>query len=191
MNRLNFAGIGMTSQRTRDRLVHRLIEQGVQNILQLKKDIPIKMVLEEGSIESPQYARPLRLHVANYKFRPNNMEDFEVPVRNIQALYNPTNSFYGRGFVQVDAGWKIRREVIHDSSQFHLGLLRHMMKGVFIDRCSGEVAGGSWGKTLVLVTVCREYHPNYTQTPPTIIQTVNPDEDPEVPQNSPTITQAG
>ncbi len=50
MSKLNLAGIGMTSQRTRDRLIHRLIEQGIQNIdvLEVMRTTPRHIFLDEA-----------------------------------------------------------------------------------------------------------------------------------------------
>ena len=50
MNELNLAGIGMTSQRTRDRLVKRLSEQGVSNqqVLDVMRTIPRHIFLDEA-----------------------------------------------------------------------------------------------------------------------------------------------
>jgi protein-L-isoaspartate(D-aspartate) O-methyltransferase len=50
MSKLNLAGIGMTSQRTRDRLVQRLIEQGIQNIdvLEVMRTTPRHIFLDEA-----------------------------------------------------------------------------------------------------------------------------------------------
>ena len=50
MSKLNLAGIGMTSQRTRDRLVQRLIDQGIQNIdvLEVMRTTPRHIFLDEA-----------------------------------------------------------------------------------------------------------------------------------------------
>ena len=50
MKKLNFAGIGMTSQRTRDRLVQRLFEQGIKNIdvLEIMRTTPRHIFLDEA-----------------------------------------------------------------------------------------------------------------------------------------------
>lgn len=50
MNRLNLEGVGMTSQRTRDRLIHRLIEQGVSNlaVLDVISNTPRHLFLDEA-----------------------------------------------------------------------------------------------------------------------------------------------
>ena len=50
MNHLNLAGIGMTSQRTRDRLIQRLQEQGVTNhaVLEVIRSTPRHIFLDEA-----------------------------------------------------------------------------------------------------------------------------------------------
>ena len=50
MSTLNLAGIGMTSQRTRDRLVTRLIEQGIESIqiLDVMRTTPRHLFLDEA-----------------------------------------------------------------------------------------------------------------------------------------------
>ena len=50
MSKLNLAGIGMTSQRTRDRLVQRLREQGVSNrqVLDVMRTTPRHIFLDEA-----------------------------------------------------------------------------------------------------------------------------------------------
>lgn len=50
MSELNLAGIGMTSQRTRDRLIHRLQEQGIvsQTVLQTIARTPRHIFLDEA-----------------------------------------------------------------------------------------------------------------------------------------------
>lgn len=50
MNKLNLAGIGMTSQRTRDRLVQRLCEQGISNmeVLEVMRTTPRHIFLDEA-----------------------------------------------------------------------------------------------------------------------------------------------
>ena len=50
MTKLNLAGIGMTSQRTRDRLVQRLCEQGVSNfeVLEVMRTTPRHIFLDEA-----------------------------------------------------------------------------------------------------------------------------------------------
>ena len=50
MTKLNFAGIGMTSQRTRDRLVQRLHEQGITNkdVLDVMRVTPRHIFLDEA-----------------------------------------------------------------------------------------------------------------------------------------------
>lgn len=50
MSKLNLAGIGMTSQRTRDRLVQRLMEQGISNIdvLEVMRTTPRHIFLDEA-----------------------------------------------------------------------------------------------------------------------------------------------
>ena len=50
MTELNLAGIGMTSQRTRDRLIHRLKEQGIKNldVLQTMAKTPRHIFLDEA-----------------------------------------------------------------------------------------------------------------------------------------------
>lgn len=50
MNRLNLEGVGMTSQRTRDRLIQRLIEQGVSNsaVLDVISNTPRHLFLDEA-----------------------------------------------------------------------------------------------------------------------------------------------
>lgn len=50
MNKLNLAGIGMTSQRTRDRLVQRLFDQGIKNIevLEVMRTTPRHIFLDEA-----------------------------------------------------------------------------------------------------------------------------------------------
>lgn len=50
MTKLNLAGIGMTSQRTRDRLVQRLFEQGIKNIdvLEVMRTTPRHIFLDEA-----------------------------------------------------------------------------------------------------------------------------------------------
>lgn len=50
MNRLNLQGVGMTSQRTRDRLVQRLLDQGVSNqaVLDVMSNTPRHIFLDEA-----------------------------------------------------------------------------------------------------------------------------------------------
>jgi len=50
MNRANFNGIGMTSQRTRERLIQRLVEQGVgdQSVLEVIRLTPRHLFLDEA-----------------------------------------------------------------------------------------------------------------------------------------------
>ncbi len=50
MSKLNLAGIGMTSQRTRDRLVQRLKEQGIENhdVLAVMRSTPRHIFLDEA-----------------------------------------------------------------------------------------------------------------------------------------------
>lgn len=50
MNNVNLAGIGMTSQRTRERLIGRLIEQGINNwaVLDVIRSTPRHIFLEEA-----------------------------------------------------------------------------------------------------------------------------------------------
>ena len=50
MSKLNLAGIGMTSQRTRDRLVQRLFDQGIKNIdvLDVMRTTPRHIFLDEA-----------------------------------------------------------------------------------------------------------------------------------------------
>ena len=50
MIKLNLAGIGMTSQRTRDRLVQRLVEQGIesQDVLDVMRTTPRHIFLDEA-----------------------------------------------------------------------------------------------------------------------------------------------
>jgi protein-L-isoaspartate(D-aspartate) O-methyltransferase len=50
LNKLNLAGIGMTSQRSRDRMVERLIEQGIKNyeVLDVMRHTPRHIFLDEA-----------------------------------------------------------------------------------------------------------------------------------------------
>lgn len=50
MNRLNLEGIGMTSQRTRDRLIQRLLDQGISNlaVLDVLANTPRHLFLDEA-----------------------------------------------------------------------------------------------------------------------------------------------
>ncbi|MCP3907449.1 MAG: protein-L-isoaspartate(D-aspartate) O-methyltransferase [Oceanicoccus sp.] len=50
MSKLNFSGIGMTSQRTRDRLVQRLCDQGITNyeVLDVMRTTPRHLFLDEA-----------------------------------------------------------------------------------------------------------------------------------------------
>ncbi len=50
MNRANFNGIGMTSQRTRERLIQRLVEQGIgdQSVLEVIRLTPRHLFLDEA-----------------------------------------------------------------------------------------------------------------------------------------------
>lgn len=50
MNKLNLTGIGMTSQRTRDRLIQRLSEKGVRNseVLEVMRTTPRHIFLDEA-----------------------------------------------------------------------------------------------------------------------------------------------
>lgn len=50
MTKLNIDGIGMTSQRTRDRLVERLLDQGIKNfkVLDVMRTIPRHIFLDEA-----------------------------------------------------------------------------------------------------------------------------------------------
>ena len=50
MNGLDVKGIGMTSQRTRERLVQRLREQGVEDVsvLEVMRSTPRHMFVDEG-----------------------------------------------------------------------------------------------------------------------------------------------
>lgn len=50
MNNLQLQGVGMTSQRTRDRLIQRLVDQGVSNedVLKIMGDIPRHLFLDEA-----------------------------------------------------------------------------------------------------------------------------------------------
>ena len=50
MNRLQFEGVGMTSQRTRERLVQRLMDQGVSNldVLDVMRNTPRHIFLDEA-----------------------------------------------------------------------------------------------------------------------------------------------
>lgn len=50
MTRLDFAGIGMTSQRTRDRLIQRLVDQGISNyeVLEVIRSTPRHIFLDEA-----------------------------------------------------------------------------------------------------------------------------------------------
>ena len=50
MNSIDFAGIGMTSQRTRERLIKRLEEQGISNqaVLDVIKRTPRHLFLDEA-----------------------------------------------------------------------------------------------------------------------------------------------
>lgn len=50
MNRLNLEGVGMTSQRTRDRLIQRLLEQGISNlaVLDVLSNTPRHLFLDEA-----------------------------------------------------------------------------------------------------------------------------------------------
>ena len=52
MTKLNLAGIGMTSQRTRDRLVQRLADQGIRNqeVLGVMRTTPRHIFLDEDGI---------------------------------------------------------------------------------------------------------------------------------------------
>ena len=50
MNRLNLDGVGMTSQRTRDRLIQRLIDQGIKHpaVLDVMSNTPRHLFLDEA-----------------------------------------------------------------------------------------------------------------------------------------------
>lgn len=50
MSKLNFTGVGMTSQRTRDRLVQRLCDQGISNyeVLDVMRTTPRHLFLDEA-----------------------------------------------------------------------------------------------------------------------------------------------
>ncbi|MBK6511979.1 MAG: protein-L-isoaspartate O-methyltransferase, partial [Haliea sp.] len=50
MNRIDLHGIGMTSQRTRERLVQRLVEQGVRDtaVLDVMRITPRHLFLDEA-----------------------------------------------------------------------------------------------------------------------------------------------
>ncbi len=50
MNSIDLAGIGMTSQRTRERLINRLIEQGIldQRVLDVIRMTPRHIFLDEA-----------------------------------------------------------------------------------------------------------------------------------------------
>ncbi len=50
MSKLNFSGVGMTSQRTRDRLVQRLCDQGIKNyeVLDVMRTTPRHLFLDEA-----------------------------------------------------------------------------------------------------------------------------------------------
>jgi hypothetical protein len=132
--------------------------------------------LKSGSVEFERYPIPLRLQVDTYVFNPIDWNSFQAPVTAIQRLYNPTNCYYGRGFVQVVAGERlVKKEKIYDSSQFHVGLLKHMLYDHMGTRGPGT-AGLAWGYTRVIITVCREYFPNTSQSPPTRSLALKPDE---------------
>jgi len=50
VNRVDVNGIGMTSQRTRERLIQRLVEQGISNasVLEVVRDTPRHLFLDEA-----------------------------------------------------------------------------------------------------------------------------------------------
>jgi hypothetical protein len=132
--------------------------------------------LKTGTVEFGRYPAELKLQVDNYVFNPVDWNHFQTAVTALQNLYEPTNCYHGRGFVQVVAGNIVKLEKIYDSSQFHLGLLKHMLFDHIGTRGPGT-AGLAWGYTKVVITLCREYFPNSTLTPPTRLLTVNPDEE--------------
>ena len=111
---------------------------------------------EEGPIEFLRYARPLKLHAATYSMNPQNMEHLETAVTEIRAAFKTPNRCYGRGFVQIIAGNMVKRETIYRSSQFHMGLIRHML-GDDVVGTHVDTKTGGWSYLHVLITVCREY----------------------------------
>jgi hypothetical protein len=123
--------------------------------------------LQTDSIEFLRYPVPLRLSLENYHFAPTDMDSFKPLVAAVHSLMTPVNSDYGRGFVQIAVGNVIKSKKIYDTSQFNMALLKHMMEGVMVNE--GPTAGSSpvWGRTNVLVTLCREYLPNTAQSPAT------------------------
>jgi protein-L-isoaspartate(D-aspartate) O-methyltransferase len=50
LNKPNFQGIGMTSQRTRDRLIQRLKDQGIENemVLDVMRRVPRHLFVDEA-----------------------------------------------------------------------------------------------------------------------------------------------
>jgi hypothetical protein len=134
------------------------------------------MGLTSGSVEFARNPTPLRLEVDNYVFNPIDWDHFERAVTALQNLYQPTNCHYGRGFVQVVAGESlVKREKIYDSNQFHMGLIKHMLNDHMGTRGPGT-SGLAWGYTRVVITLCREYFPNTSMSPPSRILAVKPDE---------------
>ena len=132
-------------------------------------------VLETGRIDFPAHPIPLNLSIANYIINPSSMDHLQIVVTEIHSLLNPLNSYYGRGFVQIVVADTIKRVMIYESSQFHLGLISHMLWDVMGTRGPGTW-GWAWNTTRIIVTVCREFFPNSRQIPPTRIRTVKPDE---------------
>ena len=109
-----------------------------------------------GPVEFESYFSRLKLQVDNYIFIPNDMDDFQKPVKILYPRLNPLNCKYGRGYVQVVAGFVVKREKIYDIKQFNLPMFKTMMDGVW--GREGDTAP-TWGKTIVTVTLCREFFP--------------------------------
>ena len=131
---------------------------------------------ESGPVEFPRYPIPLNLYVDNYIFSPYDLDSFQAPVDYFQSLLNPLNSYYGRGFIQIVVADVVKREIIYDTKQIHLALMKYMVGDLLGSRGPGTGGIAMAGYNKVTITVCREYLANHTQTPPTRIVTVKPDE---------------
>ena len=114
------------------------------------------MGLHTRTVEFPRHAMPLNVDVFNYILRPRNMEAMESAVTEIGAKFGNTNYSYGRGFVQIVAGDVVQNEMIYASNEFHIGLIKHMMKDMMATD-DLKSPGLPWYRTKVVVTVCLEY----------------------------------
>lgn len=97
-----------------------------------------------------QYNYPFRHHVFDIIIEASKFEDMSVAVNGLRAKHD--KKVLGRGFVRLQVGEVVWYETIPSLEHITMGLMRHLMGGMFVD------TGGNkqYEPTSITVTACVE-----------------------------------